>query len=356
MTTSTVSASSDSAGATKKLLPKIMTEYLNDNPLAKFMRTDSEAVIQIDPAVAQTSIVGGGLQFLSTFRPRLSKTGVKGEGKSIEGTEEDLGIYTDTLTASRVAKGVKVQNFVESQRRTVANLKSETKMALKEWLTTDLYDSIITALKDTTGRTKARTLYGSSDDNYNATEATARATVDTTNDRMSTKIINLLVTKANQQGQAKIRPANVSQKKGVKVHGFQLIMPSAAYDDLEDDAKWREKHKYIAREEGRIAHSGCQYKGTYNGVDVHVIYDENLYAEGEGAASADLGICFLLGAQAVKVGYPQTAKIEKSNSNDYNTQHKEAIVEWRGQKKNVFRGEDFSVITAYVACDAPAAV
>lgn len=336
-------------------------EYLRGNTLSFLMGADEMSPIQM--LDKEGEMVG------DTWKYHLVAKltgGVVGEGL-LTGNEQPLNIYMDEVTVRLVRNAQRIDDWYISSENTRIDLAESCRRNLTDWLAETIRDDILYALtgtpinalqtanstvfpvtRATVGRTANRALYGSARSNYNATEATALANVDAVNDKMSIEVIRIARDMAATLGSATMRPASIKTLNGAPSEGFVLLINPRQARDLEQDGNWKNQRYYKTQIDSAGLYRGAFYKGSVQGVDVFSIPEiPNL--TGVGASGIDVGQAVLLGAQAATCVYRQKADFQVRKEDDYSNTYGIGVAEVRGEKRNVFNGENFAVLHVYTA-------
>lgn len=340
---------------------RAFTEYLRGNTLSFLMGSDANSPIQIMDKNGEKG---------DTFKYHLlGKTtgGVFGEGQ-LTGNEQALNIAMDEVSVRMVRNGIRVDEWYISSENTRIDLAEMARKNLQDWLTETIRDDVLYALTGTpinavqtanstvypvartTGRTQNRALYGISNSNYNATESTALANIDSVNDKMSVELIRVARDKASS-GTNPMRPVNLKYMNGVPAESYIMLMNQRQARDLEQDATWRNQRLWKTEMDKAGLFRGAFYKGSIQGVDVFSIPEVPVLA-GVGASGIDVGQGLLLGAQAATCVYRQRPDYQVRKEDDYGNTWGLGVAEVRGEKRNVFNSENFGVMHVLTAAVA----
>ena len=323
---------------------EVFSEYLAQNPFFSFMGTSSHNIIQVKEELTKAP----GDAITVQLRAKLSGNGVSGS-TALKGAEEDLVFYDQRLLVDTIRHGVLLKGEM-SEKRVAFDLRNQAREALVDWASDKLRKDLVTALTDTSkGRDRSRYLYGISDTNWNATHATALATVDNTNDKLTTAAISRAKRKALLEGPRKVRPFTI--KDGNKVEEvYVLFAHPYAVRDLLGDADFKALNTYIPSKLGdSVLVHGQRYKGMWDGV---MIFETEMPVI-TGAGTAGINVCqnVLCGAQALAVAWGKRTNY-KEDADDYGHSNGFAIDEIRGVSKLVFNGIDHGVVNMFNACVA----
>jgi N4-gp56 family major capsid protein len=318
---------------------EVMKEYLSHNPFYNFMGSDSNSLIQTNEELTKQA----GDAITVQLRSKLTGNGIKGSAK-LKGSEEDLIFHTQKLTIDTLRHGVVLKGEM-SEKRVAFDLRNQARDALVDWACDKMKNDIITALTDTSvGRDQTRYIYGSKDANWNDDHATALSTVDTTDDKLTTKLISVAKRKATLGGTRRVRPFQIKSKDGKYEELFVLFAHPYAVRDLMEDVAFREvnTNSAVALGDSVFVH-GQKVKGMWDGVMIVECDDMPL--------SSDVAHCVLAGAQAACVAWGKKTNY-KEESDDYGHENGFAIDEIRGVEKLVFNGVDHGVVNIFVAAKA----
>ncbi|TKW61619.1 MAG: N4-gp56 family major capsid protein [Blastochloris viridis] len=323
---------------------EVFSEYLAQNPFFNFMGTSSHNIIQVKEELTKAP----GDAITVQLRAKLSGAGVSG-ATTLKGAEEDLVFYDQRLLVDTIRHGVLLKGEM-SEKRVAFDLRNQAREALVDWASDKLRKDLVTALTNTSvGRDRSRYLYGISDTNWNATHATALATVDATNDKLTTAAISRAKRKALLEGTRKVRPFVL--KDGNKVEEvFVLFAHPYSVRDLLADADFKSLNTYIPTKMGdSVLVHGQRYKGMWDGV---MIYETEMpVLTGAGTAGINVAHNVLCGAQAMAVAWGKRTNY-KEDADDYGHQNGFAIDEIRGVSKLVFNNIDHGVVNMFNAAVA----
>lgn len=238
-----------------------------------------------------------------------------------------------------------------SEKRVAFDLRNQAKEALVDWASDKMRTDIITALTDTSvGRHQTRYLYGATDANYNATHATALATVDASDDQLTTNMISRAKRKAMLDGTRKVRPFVL--KQGNKVEEvYVLFAHPYAIRDLLNDQAFKDVNTYIPTSFGdSVLVHGQRYKGMWDGVMIFECAEMPVLADA-GNSNIDVAHNILCGAQSAAVAWGKKTNY-KEDSDDYGHENGFAIDEIRGIEKLVFGDIDHGLVNVFTAAVA----
>lgn len=304
----------------------INSEYLRQMFWSRFMGTSSNSPIQLKNDLTKKR----GDAITINLRSRLKGGKQTGTAKS-EGQEGTLEFYAQRITVDNDKITGRLDDVDLTDQRVGFSVVEELREALIEERAQHTEDRITNAMSSTsTGRVQGNYLYGALESNYNATHATALATVDATDDQLSTLTGDICKDKARIPANGKTmktRPmrANMGVEGGVQEwYGF-VSHTYSINDMIRNDARWRQPMLMIPPLVNRNnpLFTGSTFKGAYNGV---------LYYEWEGVElannsnSVQTGHSLFFGAQACAYVWAQFGKVTSEDfdyKNDFGLQHKE---------------------------------
>ncbi|RYG61713.1 MAG: N4-gp56 family major capsid protein [Alphaproteobacteria bacterium] len=323
---------------------EVFSEYLAQNPFFTFMGASSHNIIQVKEELTKAP----GDAITVQLRAKLSGSGVSGS-TALKGAEEDLVFYDQRLVVDTIRHGVLLKGEM-SEKRVAFDLRNQAREALVDWASDKLRKDIVVSLTNTSiGRDRSRYMYGVSDTNWNATHATALATVDNTNDKLTTAAISRAKRKALLEGARKVRPFTI--KDGNKVEEvYVLFAHPYCVRDLLADADFKALNTYIPSKLGdSVLVHGQRYKGMWDGVMIFETEMPVLTGAGTGAINVAHNV--LCGAQAMAVTWGKRTNY-KEDADDYGHSNGFAIDEIRGVSKLVFNNVDHGVVNMFNAAVA----
>lgn len=349
----------NSTSAQTKWLDEVRKGYLRGNLLSPFMGSGMDAAIHIENVAGKA---GDKVRTHFVRRPPNSAR-VSGDTKA-KGNEYPYAQTTDELSLQLERFAVSVQNVAESEQRTIVDVRREAQGLLEPWMKEVLFADVMDAMMDTTNRSQSRYLYGSSNANWNAVEATAKANVDATDDKLSLDLLSLAKRKATLDGNFRITPAKIGSAHGAPVEGYIGLFHSYQIRDLKSDPSFK---NHVLYNKAFEVYNGAFYVGTFDGIAIYEIPYEGMLESGVGANGIQIGHGLILGAGAGKVGYAPVANGKRSSDGrmsvnfeeeDYGNDLGICASEVRGQKKLGFANpgtattEDFGVVNVITAAVA----
>lgn len=359
---------------------KFLLEYVRESSLMPYMGVSPTSIIRIRNELKTQ----GGAYINVPLITRLKGRGVRG-AEVLKGNEDDLGNYNDQVRIDWIRNGVKVPK--STSYKTDIDLFEAAKPQLSTWdaelLRDDTLDAfasvIIPGALDTNGiaGTDSAVLYGSASAGQlntflvnnsdrilfgkskgNASSgvwATALATVDNTDDKLTAATIALAKRMAKTAGQSSgsinIRPFKSDMTAGRE--WFVLFANSLAFRDLGQDATIIAANTNARAREGDGMEKNPLFQDgdlIYQGVIIREMPEIPLLSNG----SIQVGMNFLCGQSAVTVAYGQDPAFRTDLKEDYEFRPGVAIEELRGIKKTSYAGRQYGVVTMINAAVADA--
>lgn len=294
---------------------RYFTEYLAKNWFKQFMGTGSSKMIQVKEDL--TKKPGDAVTF--SLVNRLTGT-AKGASEALEGAEEDAVLRSFLVRVREYAHAVKFKKF-EAQK-TAIDLRQAHKDVLMDWNMELDRDNIIEAMMSINGTAFAsadatarnawlvdnsdRVLFGAAKSNASSNvHATALATIDNTDDKLTPGAISLMKRIA-LTANPKIRPFKARSAIG-ETDAYVLFAHPLHVRDLSLDTTFVAANRE-ARNRGvdNPLFSGADY--MWENVAIYTIEDIPLVSSGVQVAPA-----LLCGAQALGIAWsmrPQTVEEE----------------------------------------------
>jgi N4-gp56 family major capsid protein len=139
--------------AVKVWAKKLFVESLKATQMDKFIGTGSDSVIQVRDELSK----GAGDTLHYGLRMQLSGAGIAGDS-TLEGQEESLVTYRDTITVNQLRHAVKVVGNM-SQQRISFDLRAEAQAGLVDWWSQRLDTAFINQLAGNTNPTNTNSIY-----------------------------------------------------------------------------------------------------------------------------------------------------------------------------------------------------
>lgn len=279
----------------------------------------------------------------------LSGAGTVGD-LMLEGNEEALVFYDDTVTIDQIRHAVRVGGRMTSQR-VPYNLRTEARDALKYWMSDMIDTKIMNHLDGVTTETFPNVaLAPSANRLMYAGTATSTATIDATM-KMDLTLLDEAKVKA-KMATPKIRPVKI---KGQEF--YVVIMGTYQARDLRrntNTGQWMDIQK-MANVRGTDNPIFSGSLGVYNGMILFEYEKMPTYTTWGAGANVGGGEAMLLGAQAAVIAYGkgdgESATWFEKEFDYGNKQGVSGGLVW-GVKKCRFNNEDFGVIVLRTAAAA----
>jgi len=335
---------------------KLSTEALKSIAVAPLIGTGTDSIIQLKTEVQKSA----GDRVTFGLRGKLVGTGVT-ENIVLEGNEEALSTYADTVVINELVHGVRVrgEGTIDAQR-VPFNLREEAIAGLTDWYATRLSAALFaqlcgytalnmifegTAVNMSPQRTGFNTPLAPSTGRMviagNKANEGALAAADTFNLSM----IDVAVERA-KLANPKIRPARVN---GENVY-VAYLHPSqvTALRTNTSPGQWLDiqKSAYMGSRAKNPIFDGSL--GLYNGVVLRECEHVTPGVNSDGSRNDTVRRAVLLGAQAAAIAFGKRGSSERftmvEETFDYQRELGVAAKTILGIKKTVFNGSDFGVV------------
>ena len=336
------------------------TEYIRDNRFKRYMGTSPSNVIQVKEDLSRKP--GDRVAFGAV---RALSGGVTGN-TVLEGNEAELDMRSMTVGIRPLRNAVIVTEWDE--QKSAIDIREAARPGLKMWSQERMREDVIYALKSvpnaagvmtayeltTAGEKNTwltnnadRVLFGSSIANGSSNVmATALATVDSTNDKLTASVVSLAKRRA-QMARPRIMPTRTREEDE---EWFVMFANPLSFRDLTQDPVMIQANR-DARVRG--VDTNPLFTGgslVWDGVIIREIPEMGLsvtnaatgYLDqtggvlvGAGTAGINVGFNFLCGAQALGAAWAQRLK-STTDVRDYGFRHGVGVQEIRGIEKLMF--------------------
>jgi N4-gp56 family major capsid protein len=289
---------------------EIFAEWIGHLWWNNLMGTSSNAVIQVKDDLTKSA--GDAVNF--GLRGLMQGGKVTGNSKAA-GNEGTVLFDNQRVVVDNVRHVIKIEDVPMTNQRTAFNVLTEAREALVEKAAKSLDDDITTGLSDTdTGRVRGRYLYGAADSNWNATHATALATIDNAADQLTSNMIDIAKRKAliPVNATSKMRPMRIvggEIQTGMSFEDwFVFVGHTYAIRDLvNNDAAFRNAQLLLppGSNADSIIRKGQSFKGSWNGT---LVYEYDSIELADNTNSVQTAQNLLLGAQAQFIAWAQRSK------------------------------------------------
>lgn len=337
---------------------EFFTEYVRQNRFARYMGADEFSMIHVKEDLTRKP--GDKITFAAA---RSLGGGVTGN-QVLEGNESELDTRSKTVTVAPLRNAVVVTEWDE--QKSAIDLRNAGRSALKVWSMERMREDVIGAFKSVpnaagvmvswetaTAAERNAWMVANADrvqfgiDVANASSgvvATALATIDNTNDKLSAAMI----TKAKRRAQtARPRMQPIRVGPGDQ-EWYVLFCNPMSFRDLQNDTTIAQANR-DARVRGLDNPIFTGDSLVYDGVIIREIPEMGLpfaasatsvgqvggILAGAGSGGIDVGFNFLVGAQAIGMGWARRTR-STTDVRDYGFRNGVGIAEIRGIEKLMF--------------------
>ena len=361
----------------KWLINDYYRPYIRQSGFDRFMGEGSDAIIRI----FRESKTDGGKDIIVPLLGVIKNGGVS-DGQVLEGNEVDLEQYADKITTRWRRNAVKVPK--SSSYRSNMDILRLAGPALRDWaarivLKTGLIDQLtgivvrgslqadgyyspdaVVRYTDATAAERNAFLVNNSDrvqfgalvsNGSSNVMATALATLDNTDDKMSTAILDLARERAAATADiAAGGPAIQPYQTRDGEEWYVVFVHRRQMRDLRRDPTMFQANR-DAMERGKDNPLFRNGDLLWNGMIIKEIADLPLIA-GAGASGIDVAQATLVGQSALAVAWGQMPRLITDNSQDYEFRPAKAIEECIGIKKTSYRGVAYGAYAIFTAAAA----
>lgn len=136
--------------AVKLWSEKLYREALKETYIGKFIGNTSSSLIQLLTDTQK----GSGDKITFGLRMQLNQAGVSGDS-TLEGNEEALSFYNDSIFIDQLRNAVRSQGRM-SEQRVPYNMREESMMALKDWMSNAMDTGFFNQICGNTGETDTK--------------------------------------------------------------------------------------------------------------------------------------------------------------------------------------------------------
>lgn len=362
---------------TRWLVDKYYKPYIRASGLDRFMGEGSDAIIR----VFRERDTDGGKDIIVPLLGVIKNGGVS-DSQVLEGNEVDLAQYVDKVTTRWRRNAVKVPK--SSSYRSNMDILKLAGPALRDWAArfilklqvidnlngivipgavgTDGYnapDTVVTYAAATAAQRNAflaantdRVQFGVLVSNGSSNVmATALATLDNTDDKMSTLVLDLARQRAADTADIlSTGPAiNPYMTEDGEEWYVVFVHPRQMRDLRRDPTMFQANRDAMKRgEDNPLFRNGDL---LWNGMIIKELRDLPIIA-GAGAGGIDVAQASLLGQSAIAIAWGQAPRLITDNDQDYQFRPAKAIEECIGIKKTSFQGVQYGVYSIFTAAAA----
>lgn len=364
---------------TRWLINDYYKPYIRASGFDRFMGEGADAVFR----VFRENKTDGGKDIVIPLLGTIKNAGVS-DGQVLEGNEVDLEQFVDKLTCRWRRNAVKVPK--SSSYRSNMDILRVAGPSLRDWAARIVLkvgiidqlngivvpgvtgadgfaaaDTVTTYTAATAAQRNAfivanadRVQFGALVSNASSgVMATALATLDSTDDRMSTAVLDLARERAAATADiSSTTPAIQPYMTKDGEEWYVVFVQRRQMRDLRRDAKLIASYQQgMPRgEDNPLFRNGDV---IWNGMIVKEIADQPVIA-GAGAAGIDVAQATLVGQSAIAIAWGQMPRLITDNDQDYEFRPARAIEECIGIKKTSFGGVQYGAYSLFTA--APASV
>lgn len=316
---------------------KFIPEYVRDSGFEPYMGDSEMDIIHV-----VNDLKTDGYTIRIPLLARLQSAGVTGNQR-LSGAEETLDQYYQDISWDYARNGVEISK--KEREKSAQDLIAAVRPRLKEWASERMKYKIIdcfhtmsdgTAYADASAGTRNtfitnnsdRVLFGNAISNGSSNVmATALATVDSTNDKLTTTVLQLAKRRARLA-----RPIIRPFKSGTSGREYYVMFAHPhCFRDLKNDTTMVNANRDARAREGSGMNDNPLFQDgdlIYDGVIVREIpefyqarigssVNTNTTLVGVGASSIDVGVNFLCGAQSIGYVQKQLATPTTKTEDDY---------------------------------------
>lgn len=365
------------------LSDEYVTPYMRQSGFSEYMGTGTDAIIRI---LRGTDLGSGARSVIMPLVGLLRGEGVSGS-QVLEGNEEDMDTYADEIRVNYRRNGVKVPK--SESYKTTLDLLRVARPRLRDWAANVVLkkgliqqiqgivvpgitvtetdgstyqgpDSVVPYAQATAAQRNAfvvnnadRILFGA--DIANASSgvmATALATIDATNDKLTAAAISKV--KRIAQATADLSATTTNNVSPITPYstrdGNEMFVYWAnkwSFRDLRNDPAMYNalKDAEVRGKDNPLFRSGDLW---WDGVIIREMQDMEVIA-GAGASGIDVAHNFLAGQSALAVAYGEEPRIITDRDQDYQFRPAVAVQELIGIKKTSFAGRQYGGVSHFVA-------
>jgi len=362
---------------TKWLINDYYKPYIRQSGFDRYMGEGSDAVIR----VFNESKTDGGKDIIVPLLGTVKNAGVSGS-QVLEGNEVDLEQFVDKVTTNWRRNAIKVPK--SSSYKTNMDILRVAGPSLRDWaarivlktgIINNLNGIVIPGAANAEGFVNADTVlryedasaaqrntflvnnadrvqFGALVSNGSSNVmATALATLDNTDDKMSTAVLDTARARAAETADiASTGPAINPYMTEDGEEWYVVFVNRRQMRDLRRDATMFQANR-DAMERGKNNPLFRNGDLLWNGMIIKEVADLPIIA-GAGAGGIDVAQATLVGQSAIAVAWGQRPRLITDNSQDYEFRPARAIEELIGIKKTSFQGVQYgsySIFTAAVA-------
>lgn len=310
--------------------------YVRASRFKRYMGTDETSMIQLKDDLTKKK--GDTVTF--ALVNELTGAGVT-NNTTLEGTEEALGLRSHKIGVGVIRHAVSVDDW--DTQKSIIDIRNAAKVQLKSWAQTKLRNDLLTAFGQVDGiaygtasagqrntwtsNNQDRVLFGATTSNFNATHATALATIDNTADKLSPASLSLMKRMA-QAASPKIRPITLS---ALDQEWFVVFVGPRSWRNLTEDNPTSNLLTLANRDARVRGEDNPLFTGdslVWDGLIIRELPEITAIT----TSTVNIEPVYLCGAQAIGMAWAQRTKSTLQNT-DYDFLHGVGVQEIRGIEK-----------------------
>ncbi|WP_440682137.1 phage capsid family protein [Cysteiniphilum halobium] len=328
-----------------KIRDQFFKEYIGLTNLSGFMGKADTSPIHI--AELQT---GAGASYVFSLLRELESGYRVGEFEQLQGNEQDINIFSQTVTTKRERNAVKLQSPDIVRQRSPLKIYEELRPAILRLNRRDLVDDLMREMTVNlynsadggTGPLIDRVIYGGKGyqntvyAGCNAMNAGTFTTDSHTKDGLSVEHIRKLHRYARMGGttvkrETPLTPPYLKTRKGFPVENYIYLIDPESYSSLVKDPAWSVYHDSARKQSEDLPNGldGARYRGQIEGVmiyECHELAEYRVNTSNNKVAAWNL----LLGGNALGLVWSSRPQII-TETWDYQDNIGVGVKEYRGQ-------------------------
>lgn len=327
------------ASVRKAYEEKLFRDAKKEMYFDKFMGEDASSACQVKTELEKKR----GDTVTIGLRMRLTGAGVT-SGQTLEGNEEALDIYTDTVALEQYRHAVRDDGGMTRQRA-MFSVSQEQEASIKDWLAEK--QDLLCFNELLVNKTPTRVAYPDGTAgalSYTSTPATAKSALSAANSQITPNFISYVKTLAKtgrSRAWVPIRPLKIGGEEF-----FVLLCHPDVMFDLKTDSNFQQARRE-AEKRGKDNPLFKNATACWDGVVIHEHENCPIGTDG-GGGSVAWATCALMGQQALTWAWGKKPRTIMKDF-DYENEHSVAVDFIAGVNKNQFNSEDYGSLAVYVA-------
>lgn len=317
---------------------QFFVEFIRNNKFAPYIGTTDGSIIHVKEDLERKAGDSMTWQMIRRLRNNATRGAV-----TLSGNEERLDNRSQRVYVELVRNGVSIDTKTE-QIKTDIDLRNAARSALKKWAMDTFRNDLIAAFTSIDGvafgtstaaqrntwltNNSDRVLFGATKSNASSNVwATAAATIDSTNDKLTTAAISLMKRIA-KSADPYITPVTVKNDE----EWFVMFTPTACFRDLQADTAMQSANR-DARVRGTDNPLFTGGDLIWDGVIIKEVEQIPVQADLGSGGTVDIAPVFFCGTQAIGCAYAQRTKSVEDTPLDYGRILPIGIEDIRGVQK-----------------------